>query len=314
MPDKTRVDTGCLPADHQSRYNATDLGTSGVAFPGMYFGNAMQKAAEAHNQQTEVNIKSAQMVRIAVVDNFDSKTIDIDGDNIPDLSHGEVVERYLKAENPNVQINRFEVAIDLATGNIENASLVQALEQVKKQMDSGEKFDAVNMSLAYEVDLSNQGSVTSASIGEAESELRAYLFDENNSLTADQQELKDRIEAIEKITAGDVPVYIAAGNEGRNNYNTLGLAHGTVQVGALNAYGDTLYARNSDVKQYEQGEYIVGPTFEGDSDIVSGYDINEDGVKDVDTSEVSGHGKLELYPTITGTSFSTPTALSKKTR
>lgn len=313
VPDKTSVKID-IPDGQQHRYNATDLGTSGAAFPGMYFGNAIQKASEAHNMNTDLNEKSMYTAHIAIVDNFSSKIVDVDGDNIPDLSHGEVVERYLKAENPAVIITRFQIDIDTKSGNIDNASLIKALGDVKKQIDSGEKFDGVNMSLAYEIDLDTLKDLSPANITKAEPVLRERLFNSSKKLNKDQQELKTRIEAIESITQSDVPVYIAAGNNSVHSYNTLGLAKGTTQVGALGICGDTLYARNSDVQYYEQGEYIVGPSFEGDSEVVTGYDINEDGIQDVDKNEVSGKGKYEYYPTIKGTSFSTPIMLGKKTK
>ncbi len=59
------------------------------------------------------NNQAQDRPRIAVVDNFTHKEILIDLDGKPDLSHGEVVERFIEEGLPNAQIDRFNDYIDV---------------------------------------------------------------------------------------------------------------------------------------------------------------------------------------------------------
>ncbi|MEW5819250.1 MAG: hypothetical protein AB1782_03595 [Cyanobacteriota bacterium] len=316
QPVKIGAGNKTIPEGNKAQRNVSDLGTSGCAFSGMYLGNAMQVAADKTRVNIDPNkIKTPEPQRIVVLDNFQNKMIDIDGDNIDDLSHGEVVEKYILANNPSAEIVRMEIKAD-EQGKFRVEDYTRQMNALADRIEAGEHFDAVNISLAREIDLSNNKKITPGNVKDNEVNIRQnYLASGDNAPEIDQM-TRDYIKATERVTALGPKVYIAAGNKFNDGYNMFGLAQGTTQVGTISTEGDTILARNSDIERYEQGQYYVDPVFQYDklgNESIAGYDINEDGHIDVNPQELSSKGKLENYTSLTGSSFSTPTAVGKDT-
>lgn len=314
-----KVDTGKkgLPNANQTQRNTTDLGTSGCGFSSMYLGNAMQVAAD--NTRVYVDpqaLGQVKPVKIVVVDDFKTKIIDIDGDQIADLSHGEVVEKYVLNNNPVARIEKMQINAD-KDGTFDIQDYTNQMNTLADRIEAGEKFDAVNVSLADEIDLTASKDINASNIRENEAAAREdMVLNTTQDSSPRRKNVKAYIEATERVTALGTEVYIAGGNDFVNGYNLFGLADGTTQVGTISAVGDTILAKNSDIERYERGEYFVDPIFKYDdkgNESIAGYDITEDGNVDVFPEQLSSKGKRENYSSIVGSSFSTPTAVGKDT-
>lgn len=297
--------------------NAKDLGTSGAAFSSMYLGNAMEVAADKTRVAISPDkITALEPARIAVIDNFDKKIVDIDADGTPDISHGDLVERYIKTQNPDAIITRVEIPTD-ANNQFDIDIYTKKMNELADRIAAGEKIDAVNVSLASEIDLAGHPSVSPANIKDYKHKVRYDLINKVDASSSEaNQTFKGCVEATERVSSQGVPVYIAAGNNSETSYNLFGIAEGTTQVGTIDVAGDTILARNSDVARYEQGEYFTGPIYDYDASgdqVVEGYDINDDNIPDIKPEEVSSKGKSLGSTLITGSSFSTSTAVGKDT-
>lgn len=250
----------------------------------------------------------------AIIDNFKVKKVDLDTDEIPDVSHGEVVEKMLLTQQPDAKIIRYDVTDKKDSDSQDIKKVYEALDDVAKKIDSGEKIDGVNLSAANENDFKGinewlDKKVTKDNISENEGELR----DIYNMVLGK----KNPVTGIEKVTSRGTPVYIPAGNGRAENYNMTGVAKGVTQVGATNDKGEKeeYSGDNSDVKTWAQGTYRV--TNMAKKGKIYGYDYTGDGKMDFPADKASTKGNIRkmktFYHEIKGTSFASPTALGRDT-
>ncbi|MFH0703287.1 MAG: hypothetical protein V2B14_07135 [bacterium] len=233
---------------------------------------------------------------IAVVDSFGNKNIDVDGDKEPDISHGESITRMIKGKNPDAEVSKFE--------GESPEDFNKSCEEIADRVKNGEEIDGVNMSLAQEMNIDELAEKTDLpldkdNLSEYKDEIKQKMkeSDDPKLQTASQE-----IESIEKITETGTPVYISGGNSGEEGMNLFNLADGTENIGSKNA---DYSASNSLIDKYEKGDYQS-------KKVSGGYDFTDDGEADVSDSEVSGGTPID-EPYLSGTSYSSPTALAEDT-
>lgn len=230
---------------------------------------------------------SAPVIRIG--DNYGRPTEDINGDRKPDISHGELVERYIKAHVPDAVFDRFELTTGTPSSEAEELAFFRerldfARETLKK-MGSGRQYDAVCMMQGAEfpitglyTDKEGNSILSPENLAEHRDAIRADL---KSTEWEAGRILARTIAAIEKIS-GKLPFYIAAGNGGPDSMNPYLLARGVIGVGATDAQGDiTHYSpKNSLFTRFEQGTFAIRK-------VEGGYDVNNDGLPEVGDDEVS---------------------------
>jgi len=262
--------------------------------------------------------------KIAVIDNYGDKSLNIDPyDDIPDISHGEAVESYIKAQCSGAIIEKkgnFTPATEKE--NRRGASPTIALKEVSDSINKGERYDAVNFSVEAPAKIEDLAKATGFPL--TRENLAQYadkirnLFKSDNS--QENKEFKEQFESIEKITEKGVPFYVAAGNSGNNQVNLYSFAKGVKIVGALdkNEKNKAEYsADNSMVNRWEKGDYPINKVKDINGNL-TGYDINGDNKSDVLAKNTSGKQKSIFDSgspnSMNGTSFSTPAALGKDLR
>jgi hypothetical protein len=213
---------------------------------------------------------STHLARVAIADDFTSIRCDIDGDGSPDLPHGEVVSRYIRAQNPDVEIVPFNSI------NWNPASLFESLKKI--QQDG--HFDAVNISIAKFME--NLATPENFSTWRTDT-----LRDLQNTEDSGGELTYSLIEQIQQLIQQGIQVYIAGGNNGPQELNKFTLAEGSINVGASDAQGNREgYSANSPfINRWAQGTYAVRK-------VQGGFDISGHGEADVLDSEVTGGTSL----------------------
>lgn len=261
-----------------------------------------------HNQK---NTNPAKKHEVAIVDNFDKKVIDIDGDNVSDLSHGEVTKRIAQSADAEAKILKFQINYDENNPlSFDLSSPIKKLNEVSDLIKQGEPIEAVNLSLKQDFDVLllselSKHEITADNLGDKREALRAWLDDPKistkhkvimesnhagayNALMDELSSAKKVVDAIESITEKGVPVYISAGNDGNKTLNLFTLAKGSVSVGGTNATGDKMpfSPQHSLIKNYSQAIYNISP-IKKDGEL-EGFDISGSGKAEVLLDEVSG--------------------------
>jgi Subtilase family len=207
----------------------------------------------------------ARLARFAVVDSFGSPSVDIDGDGEPDLSHGEVVCRFIKAQNPFVEILKFNA--------MSNYQIIEAFGQISAMGN----IDAVNLSKGFLIPIVVEASLQCKGLAEQREILAKRLQAYKSPL----------VKAIEQLCRKGIPVYIAAGNNGPKSLNINSLAEGSINVSATDKHGnrESYCTDNPFVNRWEQGTYPIRK-------VPGGFDITGYGKADVLDQEVTGHKSL----------------------
>ncbi|MGD9580706.1 MAG: hypothetical protein AB7V50_04995 [Vampirovibrionia bacterium] len=258
-------------------------------------------------------IAQPQIKKTALIDDFQNKSVDIDGDNIYDLAHGEVAEVYIKAYCPNVKIKRLDIGTPGDPENIDMAKMNGALHYIN---DNHNDFSTVNLSGGYLIPIENlqknipasmqpEGGITRDNIHESEKEILTYLKQSN-------PQAFDNAVGMYHITKQGINIYTAAGND-KNWYNAFGAVPGVEQVGGNWPSGAIASdsAEHSDIQSYEQFGFKSVLISDKNGKPI-GYDINMDNKADVPIEKTSSKGKSKGGSYILGTSFSTPVHVGKK--
>ncbi len=187
----------------------------------------------------------------AVVDNFLTDTVDTDGDGIDDKTHGEVIETIIKKQCPGAVVKK-QGLLPYGNGGFSYSDLIANIEGVKKASELGTQFYGVNISSEASSSFEQASKllkeeVTAGNLADKRSQLQ-------EKLTEDQQRL---VQALEALTERGIPVYIAAGNNGRDKFNIMSLADKINTVKATNAKGniEDYSADNSLATKEAQGTY-----------------------------------------------------------
>ncbi len=144
--------------------------------------------------------------RVAIVDEFKVPTVDINMDGEKDLPHGRVVETVLSS------------MIDAEIERFTNDNPVKVLtafipEQLAKIAERGD-FDGVNISAGMHKSLRILARKTGISDLCPQNVDRYREAIRNYYMETGEEEVHRVLEAIEKLTASGVRVYVAAGNKG----------------------------------------------------------------------------------------------------
>lgn len=248
---------------------------------------------------------------IAIIDDFTNKTEFIDNDDWGDVAHGQLIKKIIKEGLPDAKIRPFEIRTNI-NGTTSGKEINKVLDEVIMAIDSGEKFDAINISLESTLPLKEVSKqlgkqITPENLKENR-ELVKNLILKINNINGDSQ-IKRQFEKLEKITAKGVPVYIAASNGGKSNFNPYSLAKGVKTVGSLDKKGAkaNFSADNSLITNWEPG--VFGLTTLKDKNNKIGYDITDDGTIDVYPEQLTSPKEIYQDSGIEGTSYSTPKAI-----
>ena len=262
---------------------------------------------------------SSNRAHIAIVDCFKNKIIDIDGDNIPDMSHGAFIDRYAKTCIPSLKTDKFDVET-FRKKEFSTEKLINAFYKIAKKIKDGKKYNAVNLSLGNEMQINDMSlftnfydpkTIDTDNVRDYKEELSDHYKSMNNRTNSLFNEIfrknkpGNELSSIEEVTKQKVPVFVAAGNESSNSFNVYSLADGVTTVGGEDKTKSRVdyLAQNTLVDRYEKS-YLNIKAVKTSEGKIKGYDINEDGKLDIKNSEVSGKGKLDNDVTIIGTSIS----------
>ena len=252
---------------------------------------------------------------IYVIDNFEEDSIDVDGDGTKDLTHGELVSELIEAEDENANVHRVHSESN-AEGN------TAAIKDVTERKRNGEDVDAVNLSQGVGINIEEVGQeigvdLTQENLGEHKEEVMEYL---KNSPDPEHRAAYDTILALEELAAEGVDVYVAGGNGGPGNANAYTLADGVKGVGANDELPDGASVQHEGMPEdYEDNDW-----YSADNDLIDvedqgfytftrvegGYDINGDGVADLEGTFSAGDS-IEMGQRtngVYGTSFAAPAA------
>lgn len=242
---------------------------------------------------------------VAVIDNFKAKSMDIDGDFIPDLSHGKVVNTVIKGNYKKANIIAFDVATKGADGKIfiSTKKLGNAFKNIANRIDKGERIDSVNVSLGGSVNIKTMGNaigkdLTRGNILENRGSIRNILknpdkkFFPNPKTVKWFREVDTALTNIERVTQKGVKVYISGGNDGPHEFNLFNLAKGTVNVGATDALGTKMgYTADSKlINRFAQGTKSITPVYK--KNILEGYDLTGKGKVDIPVNKTSGENSI----------------------
>jgi hypothetical protein len=219
--------------------------------------------------QTE-QVTPAHKQIACIIDDFHTKNVDIDGDGIPDLSHGEVVSRYAIAQNPDLQVLQFDVK------EVSVESVLAAFQQAQQNGHC----DAVASSVSFDLPIQNLDGATPDNISDKKLGLLGML---DKSKNPKEQQLYELLSILSDFSEDRIAVYLAGGNSGPDTLNLNTLAIRTYNVGATDQKGEhePYSANNSLINRWAQGTYAVRK-------LPGGYDISGHGKPDVLDSEVSG--------------------------
>lgn len=223
---------------------------------------------------------------VVIVDTFVSGSvppaIDADGDGRLDVEHGDVINALYAAGGFPVQ------RIDLK-GERNIPHVAEVFDSLASEVASGRRrVSAVNLSHTVEVtwtglnaDLALGEPVTPENALARRAELAeavAKMMDRNDS-----PGFRNLSNAIGRLTALGVPVFVAAGNHTPDKINMLGLLPGVVSVGALNRRGGkAAFSGDSTlVEVWALGEHVF-------SRVAGGMDVDGDGRADLPSSLLSG--------------------------
>lgn len=257
--------------------------------------------------------------KVAIIDDFTTKSVFVDLDAKPDITHGEVIKRFIQEGLPQAQIDCFEVKSE--EGN--DAFLKSAnasLDSIIKKIDDGEKYDALNISFSattYYSTISKQTGeeITPQNIAQKKDSIRKWMEGEKT----DQEliQIKEIMKKLDAISSKGVPVYICA-DQGKHQkikrfqvFNLLNLSNNVKAVGALNKKGgkSRYSADNSLITDWSQGEFKIQK--KTDSNGKTGFDYTGDGTIDIYEGQTTSYSKKVNPYGLLGTSFSTPKALAR---
>lgn len=227
----------------------------------------------------------------AIVDLFDKKTVDIDGDKIKDLSHGELIQSIVEAQNAKTITFKID-EIDDKMSDLK--SITTQFKELARQIREKEiQVDAVNLSYYCNTDLPTLNQFSSSQITTKNIHKRKHKKEIIEALPYSANTyFKDTyniIKAIEEVTAQGIPVYVCAGNHGSGHFNLLTLAKGSISVGNMDKTGDKrgFTADNSLVKRWAQGVFNISPVKDKNNTLL-GYDITGTGKAEVPAHKTSG--------------------------
>lgn len=230
-------------------------------------------------------IDTQKSKNIAVIDDFKNKEIDVDGDGINDLSHGEIVSRYAGQNGDNIQ------KFDVTTIDPKDNQSKLNTDKINKSLETILK----NPGDITDINLSSEISFSFKDLGKAinvpnlnKDNYKKYLPQIRAAVEEGCPEIAKSIKNLEDLSKKGIHISIAAGNNGEDSFNLLSLAQGdNIEiVGATDANNKKTGYTETGSTTFAQGTY-------DSKKVKGGFDINNDGVADVKNQEVSGKGNTD---------------------
>lgn len=250
---------------------------------------------------------------VAVVDYCDDSDsdIDLDGDGVGDMAHGNVVAHLIEATFRNSDVWTFDITQNSKYST--NERMIASLQTIVNELKDGScQYDAVNLSLSSRITYSDLSAalgknITKDNVAQYQQEIRNWLLTKgaSNGYTTTAKV----VQLLEEIESLGADVYIAAANvnDGTDDeLNLYSIANNTTTVGANDRTGSkaSFSFKNSLIDTWALGEIEV-KKIKDSSGNLKGYDLNNDGVVDIDGSYTSG-GKNSSNAYLRGTSFASP--------
>ncbi len=253
--------------------------------------------------------KNDKTMRIAIIDDFTNKSVFIDNDNNPDISHGQLVKRFIQEGLPNAQIE----SLDMNSPHNISTQLDYILTNIK----NGQKYDAINLSAGNDanIELLSQildEKITPENLAKNKELIRNWYYSIGDDCdNKDLVEIKESIQKLSEIASCGVPIYVAAGRNDKKTFNVMTLADNVNTVGALNSQGEKTeqLKDNSLINKWELGVFEIKKV--KDKDNKKGFDFTGDGSIDVYNDETSSLLKTRNTQIMSGTSISAPRVLVK---
>ncbi|MBI3549610.1 MAG: hypothetical protein HY078_11270 [Elusimicrobia bacterium] len=242
---------------------------------------------------------------IVVLDNFAGSTlapyIDVDGDGVADVAHGDLVAALYRAAGKRV------LPLNMA-GDGQLDTLADLLEPVADAVERGAlRISGINVSQMAAVSAAAIRRDTGLPYGSSDfyarrGEINAAVIALMDTHGAPGYGRLSRLFA--RFHRRGIPILIAAGNGGPAKVSLLSFLPGTYPIGALGADGARLRlsAAGSLVAAWRRGEFVLARTSDGN------VDIDGDGIGDFDARMLSGRSAKGLGRprTILGTSYAAP--------
>ncbi len=206
-----------------------------------------------------------------------------------DLTHGELVEKTLKATCPTVDVIRFDVtSVKISLGFDKKAERVKlstayeyvgknkisaTLDEIAGMLKSGKKIDAVNISLGASLNLFPQNLEKNVfklmkeillieisvftSFFKLNKFIREKLKKEIKKIKNKKIDCHDLLNSLENLAAEEkAKIFVSAGNEGCGYINSFSLAKNVITVGSCNAIRfKKIYSSPLLADRYEHGVF-----------------------------------------------------------
>lgn len=276
---------------------------------------------------------------IVLLDKFKALELDLDGDGVPDESHGNAIRNMVRKTLPHATLESHDI------GDLNATGYTQLLQKLKKKMDTGHQIDAINVSIGTMVnnrfttlkDLSTFTGLTLTNdnvkdnlgrirqvLAQKAANMKANIKDSGNPVDQAMLESWSVIQAMDIVTqAHPTKFYIAAGNE-PESFNLLTLASNAIVVGGMNGAGKKLpnLTQNSLVSRYFHAETQVKPVYQNDTFLGFNYTgkAKDALATDIPKAKLSTFQNQPQRPTgpetfpnvqFTGTSIAVPLAIAQ---
>lgn len=275
-------------------------------------------------------VADADKYHVAVVDVFNQKTVHIDDDRKPDLTHGRTIVDHLKTQLGDDLLPKTTISErGLKTHDVEG--LTEQLKLLQTETKAGKRLDAINLSQSAPAGIADLGEIAGIkdlnkeNIAKNRDAIRGKLdeWGKKKDLTAlseDAQVAVKRWQMIQdplKVMEGmdsKTKIYVSNGNW-PNYVNLFSFAKGdsVVTVGGLDERGRPARgASNSSLDNTrERSEFSLKPIYDGKT--LKGVDYTGDGKVDATPDELSGTS-FRLGRDMGGTSYSTAASIAKALR
>lgn len=246
----------------------------------------------ASNEDDVIRAVCESAAPVLVYDNFSSQrglrpVIDVNGDLVPELSHGEYVAKIAAIGGRDV------IELNMV-GDVELPSVEVTLAQVVAELEAGSaQYSRINFSQevplkisAFKADLFFNESfipeITPSNLATYRDTILKKLWTDRPDFRL--QEIHQLFVRLQKL---GVPVVVAAGNFGPSYVNLFSLFPGVISVGSLDLDGTKrlLSADNSLVTVWRKGSFVS-------QQLLGGVDIDGDGVVDFANDRLSREKKV----------------------
>ncbi len=215
-----------------------------------------------------------------------SPVVDVSGDSIPDIFHGELVEKL-------VQLSGYKTERFIVSGESSLPEIAENLEILVKKLETGEvRYSRINFSQETPLKISsfkedlfpNDPQIPEITVAN----LPKYRTTILEKIMSDRPDFKlqETIGLLKRLQKLGVPLVVAGGNFGPNYVNVFSLLPGVISVGSLNLDGSkrAASADNPFVTVWRKGVFVSRAS-------VGGVDIDGDRITDF-SSTIFSSGPL----------------------